>query len=287
MSIFVLILIFVVIILCEGKINITVNVASSVHNSSASAHGIDELLASDKDIALFNITDNKLKQGIRILLGKIPDEVFLRDPTIYNNLYKDFHWQEVTRSVKVKQIEVIDVFNQNLRLKTENHINNTTITIQAKYYLFENTETTIISRWPKSVYSAYFTFNISFVIGTQRFHLINKWNVNETKYVTLNTGVRKKGYFKLDPETTATKVLSAKKTIILLRIKYVTSLTGCVVANYRHVYGNYHFWAPFINDIIQAIGMRNEIITYELLEIHCYTDPELTIFEAERKKEDR
>ncbi|XP_045485587.1 uncharacterized protein LOC123689469 [Pieris rapae] len=278
-----LVIIIVFTAICEGEIEISLKLGSSKDNCSVSFTGAHQVTASGKDVARFNITENKMKQGIKILLGKTPDDVFLKDPTDFNYVYRDHHWEEVTRTTKVKNIEILNIYNKNLILKTVNHINNTSIKIQANIRLFDTIETSVVSTWTENTYPAKIIYNISFNIGSQRFDLSKKWNKNVTNYVWLNFGSRKKGYTPLEPGNVVTKILSAKKTTVFLRIKYITSLTGCVFANYSRVYGKYHFWAPFIHDIMKSLKMKNEIISTELLEIQCYTDPQLTFLDKKSK----
>ncbi|XP_047509126.1 uncharacterized protein LOC125052365 [Pieris napi] len=280
-----LIITIVFIAICKGEIEISVKLGSSKDNCSISFTGAHKVLASGYDLARFNITENRMKQGIKILFGKTPDDVFLKDPTYFNNVFRDHHWEEVTRTTKVKKIEILNIFSKNVILKTVNHINNTSIKIQAKIRLFDTIETSVVSTWHENTYPANIMYNISFNIGSQRFNLSKKWNENVTNNMWLNFGSRKKGYIPLEPGNIVTKILSAKKTTVILRIKYITSLTGCVFANYSRVYGQYHFWAPFIHDIMKSIKMKNEIISTELLEIQCYTDPQLTFLDKETKRQ--
>ncbi|XP_050684700.1 uncharacterized protein LOC126979435 [Leptidea sinapis] len=271
----------------ESKININIKIASCKENLNISYSGADEELLSENDRALFNITHEKLKQGIRKELGRYPVDVFVRDPTPYNNLYEKYNWKQVTRNVRVKNVIVYDIINENVEVKRINHINNTSRTINADVSVFVKNEVIVSTEWSQKGYSGVFLFNLCINSDLQKHKMNTKWKKNETISTSLKFGASKNGYVIIKPSETVIKLLMAKNTIILLKIDYATSLTGSVIANYEPVYGKYHFWAMSVAKIMKINKIKNEIVTSELIEIKCLTDPNIQVLDKVTKNKIR
>ncbi|CAG5057682.1 unnamed protein product [Parnassius apollo] len=237
------------------------------------------------EVKLFNITDDNLRRGLKIELGKVPDNIFMKDPTPYSNLYQKYRWKQIERNLQVKNAEVVDVLNVNTIIKTHEHINNTTNTIQSKVSIFETIENTISSFWSEEgLPEDEIFFDIDYNFNGRAVSYHNRWRKDNLQNASQSFGVSKDGFINIQSGQRVTTRLKGTKTILLIKINYVASLVGNLVVNYAHVYGKYHFWAPNVNDIMKAAGIINEIITTELIEVRCYNDPVLEIFDSSTEK---
>lgn len=265
----------------EDKIKITIKVASSKGGLKVNFTGADKKKISDKDVKTFNITDDNLKNGTKVELGEKPKDVFLKDPTAYGNLYRKFKWQEVRRIIKVKSVVIQDIINENVLLTVHGHINNTTRKLKIPIKLLENVENSLKSSWSKNGFpdeEIYYETRVDFF---NLYHNVfeNKWRSESLKLATLPFGLQSAGHINVKPGRTVTMKLRAKRTLLLLRITYTAYLTGSIIVNYPHLLGKYHFYAPSVSNIMKAANISNNIITTEVMELKCHTDPVLDVFD--------
>ncbi|CAH2061798.1 unnamed protein product, partial [Iphiclides podalirius] len=272
-------------VLCESRIHLFVYAAPTKKEVLINYYGVDEKVVTALEEKLFNITDSNLRKGVLIELGKEPDDIFLKDPTKYGDLHYKYNWMPVKRSLRVKSAEVVDVISDKVVVKSIEHINNSTRTIKSRAIISEMVESTISSFWsvdglPED--EVYFDIDYSFNGRAVKYH--NRWRHDNFQSASLPFGVTKNGYIIINPSQRVVSRLKGTKTILLIKIRYAASLVGNIVLNYAHVYGKYHFWAPKVSDIMKAAGLTNEIVTTELIEVRCYTNPELEIFDGVTKE---
>ncbi|XP_026759978.3 uncharacterized protein LOC113519122 [Galleria mellonella] len=269
----------------NGKINLNIKVASNENDINIAFFGHDNKLVGDAEVNLFNITKDNLNKGLRVELGKVPDDVFLTDPTPYYNLYEKYDWPEVKRQVYVKNISVLYVTNEEILISSHEHVNNSTDTVKSSKEMIRNVEATIASTWsnegmPKD--NILYDINIDF--RTKQYKYENKWRDDALRSVFIPFGVAKKGYIDLKSGRTIVKHLRGKRTYIVLEVVFSAQLIGSVIADFAQLYGKYHFWAPSVQNIMKAADLNNEIVTKERIEIRCYTDPKLEIYDKETGK---
>ncbi|CAG4980491.1 unnamed protein product [Colias eurytheme] len=218
-----------IIVKCDSGIQITINVAPNKDKTNVTYSGVDKKLISDKDIPIFNITKENLKRGFRVEFGQTPDDVFLKDPTEYHNLFHKYNWTQVSRDIRVKNVEIYDTIIEDVELKTHNHINNTTDTIKSKISLFETVENTIVTKWSETGYPGEFSYNVNANFDGIRFKIKHSWRKNEMKFVSVNFGASKQGFIYMRPNQITSTVLTAKRIIMIVKIDFITSLSGAVV----------------------------------------------------------
>ncbi|XP_023950843.2 uncharacterized protein LOC112055085 [Bicyclus anynana] len=275
---------------CCAKIEINITVASSRRGIKVAVKGTDDKIIGDKEVNIFNITEFNLKRGVKRDFGiaPTPSDVYIKDPTPYGNLFHKYKWQQVTRKTVIKRIATQDIMYENVLLTVHDHTNNTPRKINIPVKLYENVENSLKSYWSASGYpvdDVYYVANIAFSnTKDKRIKFENKWRNDSLKMATLPVGYETAGHITIGPEKVITMKLSAKKTIILLKITYETKLTGNFVANYPRRLGPYHFWAPSVSSVMRALNFNNNIITSEIMEIKCHTDPVLEVFDKSSGK---
>ncbi|CAG9572649.1 unnamed protein product [Danaus chrysippus] len=231
------------------------------------------------------MSDSNLKQGVRIELGRIPDDVFLNESPKYGDLYETYNWTRIRRNLCVKKAEIMDVISKNVIVNKIDHINNTTKKSKIRINEYFPVENIISSAWSKDGLpddDIYYNMNIDLIL--KKVTLENKWSNTKLKTVEIQFGLKNPGYVEIEPGETITTKLTARKTTALYKITYKAQLTGSIIANFAHEYGKYHFYAPKISDIMKANRLNNEIITTEVIEIKCYTDPRMDVFDKKTGK---
>lgn len=266
-------------ILCSAKIKIDIKTDSNYEDIRIKFSGDDNKLITDKEIVLFNITKENLLRGVRVELGRYPEDIFLKDPTPYKNLFKRFKWEEVRRHLKITKTKVLQIVNENTIVNVHEHINTASNSINYTGAVFQTVENTIysfFSNYGLPVDEFFYDIDVNF--HNKKFKYENKWRNDSVRTVNSDFGVKKEGITEIMPGQTILSNLTGLKTIILIEVEYTANLIGNIIADYEALYGKYHFYSPTIAKIMRAAKLVNEVKTTEWIEIRCYTEPRLRIF---------
>ncbi|XP_072933710.1 U-megalopygitoxin(8)-Mc8-like [Epargyreus clarus] len=276
-----IVVLLLIITSCYSKIQINIRTASNIRKSVITHSGSGDKLVTEKEINAFNISDSNLKRGVRVELGKYPQDVFIKDPTRYGNLYPKYNWSQVTTNVRVKRAQVTEIVSENATLKRHNIVNNTSGRIVKKVSLKEVVEHTVSSSWSDEGLSELdVSYHVNMIYDGGSFKYENKWRNNVFQSSSFLFGVPNIGDILIAPGQSVTIELKAMKIIMLVKIEFAAKLIGNVIANYALNYGKHHLWAPSVDDIMKAAKLKNEIVTTEFLEIRCYVEPYLKLFDT-------
>ncbi|XP_022828604.1 uncharacterized protein LOC111357984 [Spodoptera litura] len=171
-------------IIVDGRIEVDITVKSNDTDVTVNASytGSDHKLVTDDDLKLFNVTMAKLNRGMRVELGKVPDNIFIRNPTPYGDLFTKFKWEQMKRKLTIVRTKIIDIINQDIVLDTHEHINNTTNIVTAKRSMYKVMDNSISSTWSKTGLpgdNAHTTFILNFEDG--KAEVVNQWRNESTK----------------------------------------------------------------------------------------------------------
>ncbi|KAF9415237.1 hypothetical protein HW555_007113 [Spodoptera exigua] len=275
-------ILFLIPIIVKGRIEVDIIVKSNGTDVTVNASytGSDHKLVTDEDLKLFNVTMAELNRGMRVELGKVPDAIFIRNPTPYGDLFTKFKWEQMKRKLTVVKTKIIDIVNQDIVLDTHEHINNTTNIVTAKRSMFKVMDNSISSTWSKTGLpgdNAHTTFILNFEDG--KAEIVKQWRNESTMNFKIPVGITEKGLITIAPEQTAVTKLIVSRTIILIEIIYKAELSGSLIGNYAELYGKYHYWAPAVKKILKAAKVKNEIFTREVVELRCFTRPRLAVYD--------
>lgn len=272
-------------VIIEARLKINITVGSFRNNVKIQTFGSDMKVVTDKDIKMFNITDYNLNRGFHVELGKAPDNLFLKDPTYYDDLFQFYEWEPVKRKLFVKKIKILEPVFEDVELKRQSFINNSSTTVRSNVSIFQNVETVVRSSWEKKgILDEDIYYNITVYLHNNYFGYIKKWRDSKIMSKNLPIGIAEEGFIETKPGQIVTTKLSAHKTVVLIEITYAAVLTGSIIGDYQNLYGKYHFYAPAVIDIMRAANLTNEFLTKELLEIRCYTSPKLDLVDGRGRK---
>lgn len=261
---------------CETKITVNITTAPFSYKTIIKYAGDDVKLITDKEIILFNITKGNLNEGVKVELGKIPDNIFLKDPTP-NNLFRKYKWPEVKRKLKVKSATVIKFMKKDVVLRTHVFVNNSTDTIKTRVDLIEVMENIVSFTWSKEGLpedEIYFDLNVDF--GNGNFSFVQKWRNEKLKSIRLPVNTSK-AFMENEAGNTLTSNLIATKIILLVEVEFQACLMGNVITDYKDLYGKYHYYSPTVQNIMKAGKIKNEILSTTLLELRFYMDVRLKV----------
>lgn len=260
--------------LIGAEIQLDVSIDSNKNDIVIKYSGSDRKIVTNTELTLFNITTENLNKGMKVEMGKAPNDIFLHDPTNYGNIFQKFKWQPVQRSIKVHKTKIADILKEDVVLKKHEFINYSSSVVKSKRNIYEVVENTAQSMWSEGGIAEdeiFYNVDLNFTYG--HFKYKNKWRSNKLHSTRMSFGVTKKGNIFTRPNATVVTDLLATKMIIIIEVVYKAELIGSAVANYARLYGKYHFWAPSIQSIMKAANMKNEFLTTEEIEVRCFVNP--------------
>ncbi|XP_073965782.1 U-megalopygitoxin(8)-Mo12-like [Choristoneura fumiferana] len=272
-------------LIIEARLKINITVGSFRNNVKIQTFGSDMKVVTEKEIKIFNITDYNLNRGFTKELGKAPNNLFLKDPTNYDDLFNYFEWEPVRRKLFVKKIKILEPVLEDVVLKRQSNINNSSGIVRSNVSIFQNVETVVRSSWDRrGIPDEDIYYDIIINLHNNHFGYVKKWRDSKIKSRNLPIGIAEEGFIETKPGQSVTVKLSAHKTVVLIEITYAAVLTGSIIGDYQNLYGKYHFYAPAVIDIMRAANLTNEFLTKELLEIRCFTSPKLDMVDGRGRK---
>ncbi|XP_045532737.1 uncharacterized protein LOC123720242 [Pieris brassicae] len=100
-------------------------------NVTVSGENVD--IISDMERRIFKLTEERLKDAVSVQFGQPPDDVFLKSPTPWGDLYTEYGWKEVTITAKPISSVVVSKEFRNQTVVKQKYINNTSRNVVLNY----------------------------------------------------------------------------------------------------------------------------------------------------------
>ncbi|KAJ8705998.1 hypothetical protein PYW07_010775 [Mythimna separata] len=243
-------------------------------------------LVTDKDREAFDIEDHKLKDAVGSLLGRRPNDVYVKSPTPWGDLYKTYKWEEVKKVLSIKSAKLKKMTKNPIILMTQDFENSSNWTITVNAGISHEVQNTIKSSWSKDnsiAVSHAFEYGINLGVveagETTTFSFNQSWGVNETKSKTEVIGETSGMSVELKPGEAVTVVLSANAGYLEVEIEHMAKLIGTVAVNYIPTYKGHHFKNVAIDQVMSSGGIKNEVITKELIQFGYHVDAKLSVYD--------
>ncbi|XP_063622978.1 spherulin-2A-like [Cydia splendana] len=239
--------------LAFGRIIVNIKAAAK-NESSVTIAGTDRNIISDIEMISFDITTSNLKAAVRAYSGGSPNDVFVKRPTPWGNLYERFNWTEVTRVTNVKRAKIINIATEVVTLSKYNCINqsnSTEIVCDVK----ADVNNYVSNNFTGKRMSINAEYNIDLVCLNRK--LMLRLGVNNFTEDAMNLQIKEK--ISLEPTQSAVYVLNATKVNIDVLVDYESSVFGDVAANFYPRYKGHHFWVYNVRELIKTIGSMSAV----------------------------
>lgn len=278
-------ILIIVITISDGKIKIEIKTSNYSNRTVIKYEGSNINQVTDKEIQLFNITDGNLKRGVENELGKAPDQVFLKDPTIYGALFETYGWPDVRRKLSIKKATIVEFIKQDVTLKRNDHINISSVAVKSKTDMVAPVTNTVQHIWDKDgLPEEDIKYTIKIDFGYDQ--IVHNVTWRDSKTTTFDSAIRKsKGVTEILPGQSIVSKLLAEKVILLIEMEMEAQLVGNIVINYARKYGSHYIWAPTLGNIMKAAELHNGVTTKVHLEIRYYTNARLVVVDKDTGKE--
>lgn len=264
-------------------IDISVVAGSDASSSSVQASGSVQHIITQQERDSFKLNDNQLKNAVLVYFGKRPNDAYLSSPTPWGDLYKTYGWPQVQTVLVVDKAEIMGLTSQPVIVKTQEFVNNSsqkgTFNVAISEQL-SNTATTSWNMGASLTVTEKITAGIDFIAkgsAELSMSLTTSFGVGGSNSKTVTVGSNSGVTVELDPGESIIASLSASRGSLRVRIWYRAYLVGSTAVNYNPPYKDHHFWSLPISGVMQAGGLKNEIMTVQDIEIGYYSNSKIEL----------
>jgi hypothetical protein len=236
---------------------------------------------TDQDRATFGIpTDQSVKDAVKALYGRAPDDVFYNDPTKWNDAnYRIYGWPPLSVRLVPQGAEVTDVKVEAAQIFSAEYPNNTDQQIEGEFedtISKSNTQATNWSQTQTLTVSEEIGITIGFFGSKTNLSYQQAWQKGGSESSEVTLGSRITLRFPIPPHesrwvTSAGFLGTAKVTIT-----YAASLTGLVYCNYGSPFAipaggsTHHFYGIGIDSILNQLGKSNQLLMKQTTDVFCH-----------------
>lgn len=190
------ILTFIFPTLVYSRIYIKITPAGNINNAFVDYHGENTAIISDEERDTFQLDDDSLKRAFKILMGKMCSDVYVKRPTLYEDVYLKFDWKQVQRTLKPVKATILGI-NAKPSAIAINKYTNSRATEKVKYKasVFKPLQETVTHTWSKGkelIIGKYLSYTVEFgkgsVDGKTGLTHTSKWGNNTVEGRTFIIG---------------------------------------------------------------------------------------------------
>ncbi|XP_045507778.1 spherulin-2A-like [Colias croceus] len=253
-------------------------------NLAFSGQEIDVI--SDTERETFQLTDSNLKKGAELYFGQWPDDIFVKSPTPWGDLYRSYGWRQVSRTLVPKRGRVLSMTTQPQIVMQQIFENNSSKPASFNVGISQAVQNTMSSSWSKSGdltvgQEISYDFDIDFVNvgGKTSLEFSSSWGTNSEKSQTITVGSESHMELMLTPGQSVLAELHATRGSLKVEVEYEASLSGSLAVNYNNLYRDHHFWALDVRTVMAKAGLNNALISKQIMEIGFFTNSKVVVFD--------
>ena len=272
-----------------GRIRLDINLDEN-QEVQVNYTGNETQVVTDEDISSFNIGSGNLLAALNHTMGKQPNNVYLRSPTPWGDLYNTNNWKQVTRVLKVKSAKVKTLERHPVEVSKQIAQNPSTHSIKVTTGMSRTLENTLTTSWTKEGESTLsqdveyeVNVGIANVGGKTGFSFTSIFGVSEEKAKAETLSTYNSVEVELKPGEAVTAVMMALAGNLEIEVVYEAHLTGILALNYYPTYKEHHFHGVEIEQIYPYEGIKRKVITTETIRINYYAEAQLQVNDEKLK----
>lgn len=264
--------------------NIDININRNKCDSVVKARGRLCNTITDDERNTFGLGDDQIKSAMEALHGRRPNDVFVRSPTPWNDLYSTYSWKQVQRITTVRSAEIVEFKDIPVVVSQTILNNNSSKRGTFQKNLSTNVTNTASSNWERGhgisvgqKISYGFKWGDVGLEGDTSFGYNHSWGQggSESKVTSLSVG---SGItVELEPGEKILAQIIARRAKAKIKVEYESCLTGSVAINYYPTHKGHHFWSWDVNSIMQQNNRQNSYISTEIISINLLSNMEVNL----------
>ncbi|CAH0598768.1 unnamed protein product [Chrysodeixis includens] len=270
-----------------AKIEVDITASDDEAQRQVHVSGSNVDIISDLEIDTFQLSDANLKSAVRSYFGSQPDDVFVKSPTPWGDLYITNGWKQVNRVLKPVKASILSVVSKPKLVMTHEFNNTSSQNATFEARMRQEVENTIASSWERRgeiAASNYIKYGLDMkamsVAGQATISYVSQWGANVMKSQTVSVGSETAITVNLEPNQKVTAQLYATRVSMTVQIDYEASLLGSVAVNFADGYKGHHFWSFDINKVLTAGGIVPSVPSSEVIDIGFYAESKVVIVDA-------
>ncbi|XP_037293764.1 spherulin-2A isoform X2 [Manduca sexta] len=268
-----------------AKINVNLTGTFDEYNPDLKIYvtGEDIALISEEEIKYFGLTDDCLKLGVKEYFGKEPNDVYLKSPTPWGDLYESLQWQPIYRILFPKNGKIINMAVKNVTIHQQTIENHTKQPFVYNVGIMKTVENTVKSTWQNDGLTVIDDVSYDIDIdsaGTTSFGYTSKWghDSEQGQFITIGKSELE---ISLKPHQEITAKLQATKVILTFEVEYTSFLSGYLATIFADSHKGHKFWGLDIGAIMERSNLKNELQSKEEVEFTFYINSIIIVHDKE------
>lgn len=265
--------------------SISIKVHASIYEgqSRISYGGRDVSLISQQERNTFKLNDNQLKNAAQRVLGRRPNDAFLRSPTPWN-LYENNRWMQTQRSLFIQGVRLIERSSSPVIVANQEFVNSSSVPARFNAAIEQNVSNTVSSQWSTGgTLSIGQTINVEVgFLGTggsseTSLSYEQSWGISGERSQSITVGTSSGVEVELQPGQAVVAELIATRGLMRLQFDYIASLEGVAAFNYNPVHNGRHFYGANVPVLMNRNGISNSIRSSEIMDVGFFTESRIVI----------
>ena len=257
----------------------------------ASASGtVLQVISNDQEQAL-GINGTSLTRAVDKYFGKAPNNVYVKSPTPWGDLYNKYNWQQTSFNMTAVKADVISVTSTPTILSTNTFRNTSSVVATYNASMSYSTNTTLTSSWSTTTTvttGVKITASAEFegIGGSEEFSITQSTadqkggSTSHSTTLTAGSGVQ----VTLQPGQTVHAHLISSVGTAKVRVTYRVNAEGFVAVNYNPTFKGHHFWALPAKNVMAAGGISMDGTQVQDFEITYFSNATVTVTDQEAAK---
>lgn len=267
--------------------NIQIEITASKNQQGQNVNFLGEQMdpISDIEIQTFNMGDYNLKNAVEAYYGKRPDGAFLKNPTIWDELYYNFNWKPINRTLKPILAKVLQVKSEPIIVMTQHFENNSTRPASFNVGISQSVHNTVFSSWNTAGgLTLGSDINYEVIFGDAKIgdtmSFSNSWGKGAEESKTMTVGSAAEKDIMVQPDNSVIAELQSTKVTMQVEVTYEAFLSGDVIVNYGEAFKGYRLWALDVRGVMHAGNINNGKRSTEVIEIGFYSDSKIVVHDS-------
>nr|AAM18114.1 yolk protein 1 [Hyphantria cunea] len=268
-----------------SAIKISIEPIKNGTDASVKMIGSETIVVSDNDRKVFKLDDGTLKRPSEIYMGKRSGDVYLKPPTPWGDVYQQFNWEPVKKTVRPIEAKVVGINSKPVPFGNAEYVNkHETLTVTYSTSLTHQVEETVGNTWKQGgevgvgmSIEYEINFGVGSAGGSTSMSYTASWGEETSKSRAVTLGSTSTILIEVPPKTMVVASLQATQGTMDIDVKYRSTLDGRVFCNYPDKFNGHYFYGMPARGLLSTIGQSVEVESVERISIGFYTTARLVV----------
>lgn len=247
--------------------------------------GQEVSIITDKEMQIYRINNETLKNASEVLMGKRCTDVFVKPPTPWGDVYQKYNWDVVKTTLQPLYAAVVANSSETIVLGVQEYLNNfgqnnMTQTVNMTVDILEK----INHNWTKGEdlgLGRKIYYNINFgdesLGSTTSMNYSAPWGEGLFKSRVVTVGKNSTAVVTIPPGGKVLATLTAVHHTMEIQMLYQSNTHGFVFCNYEQLYNGHHFYAMTLKELQPLLNTTLTKFASETITMKYYTDFKVVI----------